>query len=463
MFSYDVIMDARAAGPSGTPEQYKIPPNPAREAVLNQIGDSDTRRIMVIGVYPMIGQLRPYSDRSDAWKLPEFATWISWNPEEQFIHVLEKQAGANRQGQFFKDVFALAASADSPVVLQNALGSLEAVSPLSFSISRKINGLEIQRMIDSAQDAFLQTTITPSKVNPRVEAITKQIVQRWGGSRRTGLSNDPTYLYHVFRDIFYGQSGLSRPVPNENGQFFAETFFNMVLNQSVPLELRKLTFSAIPFGFGFGSSSPDGKQVNPLFGQNASFWRDVDVSWIFPHMAHFRKSAAGPSLAQIDPASLAKGYDDLHQRASDIAAQLDRTESDLANALAENARLNEQLGDLLMRAGGGEFREEGQAINPAMLEAALYYKEFGGHPLSVLGIGLGVWRNYTSDQRDQALKQAYRQQARQWHYDIPRQDTRYNEMAARATGEKFTQITRAFAYLGKNLNRAEFPDLPKSR
>lgn len=132
-----------------------------RQAVLQAIPDPNIRAAFHGGIPN--DSLHPYV-RSEY--LTDDSPWARWNPEESFGRILLHEISAGRGAEFYRNVFGIAATAESPYQLANAFGVLGGVEAFVSHDSEAGVGDRVTQAVDS----FLGSSVRPE--NPSSTATT---------------------------------------------------------------------------------------------------------------------------------------------------------------------------------------------------------------------------------------------------------------------------------------------------
>ncbi|MEK7165256.1 MAG: hypothetical protein AAB874_00415 [Patescibacteria group bacterium] len=395
------------------------------------------------------------------------------SPKADFeaIFTLFNNSGADT----YKYLLGIAATAENAAQIHNALGAIAGIYDV-VSDKRWDGAIQI---LDTAQTKFLKSTQVPHTVSEEARGLSlqmRQIYERNKSSRFT-LESD-------LKDKLFSQD---REIHAKYATALIEAYLYTILDPSAPIDLRRLLLNKSErLYFGHVRYHYENGQIDPMYDKFATYWRAVDASWVYPDIfgKRIHKNDKDFLLAELQSrvtklSQLPQAMVDLqaqheNERAAfedqitRLKAQLERKlkvpivdperlQQKIATLEAELTKLLSDVAYYKQRAVKVESIYDGvEVVLKSAAQRVELYKKIGGHPLDILGIPYGVWKDSSPKDRDAILTKAFRAGVKKYHYQIGENSPNYDADLAELKKIQFVRITQAKDFLTDHLNEDEF-------
>lgn len=347
------------------------------------------------------------------------------SPFREKLFEILKREGADT----YRHLFGIATTTENPLELSNIF---QEFAYLTQPMGTDRNSPAEENLLGKAQEEFLTSTVAPLAASDGARALQGEMIAVWNTK-----SYEPIYKrIDAVGALVFATGHLSDfslvGEPGRRIPFLTEAYLLSVLDPQTPLELRQalLTYSYKMFDMPMGAE-------DVRFRKGVSFWNTVDGAWIYPDLL-------GESQENFD----SRDWEimGLRKQVESLQRELEERQNQpsVDPSLGEEVRRLRDLADRM---------EEALQDTEEKLEI---YKELGQHPLDALGLGYGVWRNATPDQRRETVLKAYREKAKRYHYQTPRSDPAFDEVHQELANKEFSRLTHAYDYLNKHTDQDEF-------
>lgn len=170
------------------------------------------------------------------------------------------QLAQNEGGNIYKHILGIASVAETPAQLANAFGALQILS-----------SYREDPVLDQAQNEFLGMYFPPQLGSEKARDMESRFVAYWN------QSSSPQQFFNLFHE---GNRLFGEEQKTKN-KYISEAMILTLTDPHVPVEMRKVMlqrFRGLNFTQYFAS------KVDDKFLTDASIWKVVDASWVYPEL-----------------------------------------------------------------------------------------------------------------------------------------------------------------------------------